>query len=110
MDMGIQNFFSRGQIIRGCTHTPDIATFQNLATEYRHSSHFGKVWKNVIEQQGCRTGRSRGERGGAARAAPTEVPSQADIKTVCTTTNLFSGLPLFPLFSLSLKILVTHEL
>lgn len=71
--MGVQDFFPPRQIISPCKHTPGIATFENLATECQLSSHFGKGWKNVIEQQGCRTGRSRGEWGGAARAAPTEV-------------------------------------
>lgn len=62
--MGVQDFFPHRQIISPCKHTPGTATFQNLATEYELSSHFGKGWKNVIEQQGCRTGRSRGEWGG----------------------------------------------
>lgn len=77
MNMGVQDFFPHRQIISGCTHTPGITTFQNLATEYPRSSHFGKGWKNVTEQQGYRTGRSRVEQGGA----PPQVPSQADIKT-----------------------------
>lgn len=91
MDIGVQDFFPHRQIIPVCTHTPGIAAFQNLATEYQCSCHFGKGWKNVIEQQGCSTEWSRGEWDGAARAAPTEVPSQADIKIVCTIKNYSQG-------------------